>query len=91
MRYEYATLSAADPLETALTPENVEKGLAMPVLADGRLIGLVTAENVGEFFMIRAALANRPPGPPRVPPVIGVPPPLAAPPVLSRYRASHGM
>ena len=29
---------------TALAPENVEKGLAMPVLDGGRLVGLVTAE-----------------------------------------------
>jgi Zn-dependent protease/predicted transcriptional regulator len=58
MRREFALLGAADPLETALAPANVEKGLAMPVLADGRLIGLVTAENVGEFFMIRSALSK---------------------------------
>ena len=76
MRCEFAVLAAADPLETALAPESVEKGLAMPVLADGRLIGLVTAENVGEFFMIRGALKSRsdaghpPTMPDRVPPVI---------------------
>lgn len=76
MRCEFAVLSAAEPLETALTPANVEKGLAMPVLADGRLIGLVTAENVGEFFMIRSALQSRGDGAPpaftpdRVPPAI---------------------
>jgi hypothetical protein len=42
----------------------------MPVMESGRLVGLVTAENVGEFFMIRAALANRPPRatPPPLPP-----------------------
>lgn len=80
MRCEFAVLAAADPLETALAPENVEKGLAMPVLADARLIGLVTAENVGEFFMVRSALQNRddtghpPSAPDRVPPVIAVPP-----------------
>jgi hypothetical protein len=83
--------SLADaPLETALAPENVEKGLAMPVLAYGRLIGLVTAENVGEFFMIRSALqsggdTSHPPSPPdRVPPVI------AAPPVLPGFRPARG-
>jgi len=70
MRREFATLSADAPLETALAPENVEKGLAMPVMESGRIVGLVTAENVGEFFMIRAALANRPPRatPPPLPP-----------------------
>ena len=90
MRCEFAVLAAADPLETALAPGNVEKGLAMPVLADGRLIGLVTAENVGEFFMIRSALQSRgdashPPSPPdRVPPVVAVPP------VLPRFRPARG-
>lgn len=90
MRCEFAVLAAADPLETALAPENVEKGLAMPVLADGRLIGLVTAENVGEFFMVRSALQSRgdadhPPSPPdRVPPVIAVPP------VLPGFRPARG-
>ena len=85
MRYEFATLTASAPLETALVPENVEKGLAMPVLDGGRLIGLVTAENVGEFFMIRSALQARgdraepPSAPPRVPPVLAVPPIIRAP------------
>ena len=84
MRCEFGVLSADAPLESALAPENVEKGLAMPVLESGRLIGLVTAENVGEFFMIRRALANRPPPPPRVPPVIGTPP------VIVELRPSPG-
>ena len=97
MRCEFAVLSAADPLETALAPENVEKGLAMPVLADGRLIGLVTAENVGEFFMIRNALQScsdagqPPPAPGKVPPVIAVPTVIAAPPILPVYRPSRSM
>jgi Zn-dependent protease/CBS domain-containing protein len=85
MRCEFATLTATAPLETALVPENVEKGLAMPVLDGGRLIGLVTAENVGEFFMIRSALQARgdraepPSTPPRVPPMLAVPPIIRAP------------
>jgi predicted transcriptional regulator len=97
MRCEFAVLSAADPLETALAPENVEKGLAMPVLADGRLIGLVTAENVGELFMIRAALQSRsdagqpPPAPVKVPPVIAVPTVIPAPPILPGCRPSRSM
>jgi Zn-dependent protease/predicted transcriptional regulator len=59
MGCEFAELSAGDPLESALSPENVEKGLAMPVLAEGRLIGLVTTENVGELYMIRSALQSQ--------------------------------
>jgi len=74
MRSEFATLEATDPLETALASANVEKGLAMPVLAGGRLSGLVTAENIGEFLMIRSALRaaewrrSSPPVPPMIPP-----------------------
>lgn len=66
MRREFAALSPDAPLETALAPENVEKGLAMPVLEGGVLVGLITAENVGEFFMIRSALRAR--GERRTPP-----------------------
>jgi Zn-dependent protease len=90
MRREFAALSADAPLEAALEPENVEKGLAMPVLEEGRLVGLVTAENVGEFFMIRSALQSRgyaghpPSAPDRVPPVIAVPP------VLPGFRPARG-
>jgi CBS domain-containing protein len=32
---------------------------SIPVLEHGRLVGLVTAENVGEFVMLSAALAGR--------------------------------
>jgi Zn-dependent protease len=62
-------------------PDNVEKGLAMPVIESGHVIGLVTAENVGEFFMIRALLANRPPPaiPPPLPPRMAMTPLMRAP------------
>jgi hypothetical protein len=40
--------------------------------------------NVGEFFMIRRALAPPSPAPPRVPRVIGVPP------VIADWRPSRG-
>ena len=76
MRREFARLSPSDPLEAAMAPANVEQGLTMPVQAGDRLVGLLTAENIGEFFMIRSALVNRPP-PPRVPPVMAVPPVIA--------------
>lgn len=86
MRREFAVLSVDAPLETALDPENVEKGTAMPVLDRGRLAGLVTAENVGEFFMVRSALQTRGVStairPATRPPVIHLP--RVAPPILGR-------
>jgi predicted transcriptional regulator len=94
MRREFVALSADAPLEAALAPENVERGLTMPVLEEGRLVGLVTAENVGEFFMIRSALHARAgsgtiPAPPRpvAPPVIR-PPGKAPPPLLPEFGKS---
>jgi predicted transcriptional regulator len=37
----------------------------LPVVRDGRLVGLVTMDNVGEFVLIHAALAGK--QAPRVP------------------------
>jgi Zn-dependent protease len=34
---------------------------SLPVVQEGRVIGLLTAENVGEFLMIRSALRGEPP------------------------------
>lgn len=59
MRCEFAVLPADAPLDAVLSPENVEKGLTMPVVDGGRLVGLLTAENVGEYFMVRSALRRR--------------------------------
>ena len=85
MRSGFVTLRADQSLDDALTEVCAEGGLTMAVTEDGRFIGLLTPENVGEFFMIRRALANRPPPPlPRVPPVI------SAPPVIADLRPSRG-
>ena len=46
------TNAIADAVRETLKSELGER----PVLAEGRLVGLLTAENVGEFFMIRSAL-----------------------------------
>ena len=87
MRREFEVLSADAPLDTALAPEHVEKGLFMPVLDGGRLLGLITPENVGEFFMIRSALqsrgGNRPLPSSKAPPVIRLPR-LLPPPIPDR-------
>jgi Zn-dependent protease len=73
-------LRPEESLEAALTHMHAEKGLTMPVLQRGQLVGLLTAENLGEYFMIRAALGNARRSPPPIPPVMPgsrlTPPPL---------------
>lgn len=60
--------SMADAFEVVEARETLERALqrlqecqcpVLPVLADGRLVGLLTADNVGEYIMIQGALAPR--------------------------------
>lgn len=57
-----------EPLEKAFQRVKPERGAAIPVLEQGQLVGLLTAENVGEFVMVRSAVSMRPRR--------GLPPPL---------------
>jgi len=97
MRPEFVTLRTDQALDDALAEARAEGGLTMAVAEDGRFVGLLTPENVGEFVMIRRALASRPPPPPRVPPVstvppvIGVPPVIAVQPILPGYQPSRNV
>jgi Zn-dependent protease len=59
METSVEALDANEPLDYAMGRVNPEQGLTRPVLRDGALVGLLTAENIGEFFMIRAALERR--------------------------------
>ena len=43
-------------LEAALVRLQDSRCPVLPVLADGHLVGIVTADNVGEFIMIQGAL-----------------------------------
>jgi Zn-dependent protease/predicted transcriptional regulator len=74
MQTELHPLEPWQDLETALSQVRSEAGLTLPVVEDGRLVGLLTPENVGEFIMIRSALGRRHRPPPVEPPVIGLPP-----------------
>ncbi len=55
----FESADIADTLQSAY--ERLQAGLApaLPVTRNGQLAGMVTAENVGEFLMIRAALGVR--------------------------------
>jgi len=82
MRSEFVTLQADQSLEEALAEGRAEGGLTMAVTENGRVVGLLTPENVGEFLMIRATLAIRrhatpPPRPPLTPAPPVIVPPLA--------------
>ena len=86
---DYDTLSPDEGLEAALARVRPEKSRTLPVIKNALLVGLVTAENVGELYMIRTALASHRPRstPPPLPPVIPVPPVIPLPigrPILSK-------
>jgi Zn-dependent protease len=72
---DFDIVAPGEGLDAALARVRPEKSRTLPVVNDGVLVGLLTAENVGELFMIRAALAQRVPRrtPPPLPPVSAVP------------------
>ncbi len=43
------TMTVRETLEAALRRLEAVEGHVLPVLDDGRLVGLLTAENMGEF------------------------------------------
>jgi len=71
---DFDTADADALLARALAQIHSGRGLSMPVVRDGQLVGVLTAENVGEYYMVRSALAHERRGtstPARnVPPVI---------------------
>jgi Zn-dependent protease/CBS domain-containing protein len=85
MRSEFVTLRPEQSLDDAFAEASVAGSPTMAVMENGRFVGLLTPENVGEFFMIRRALAQRPPTPPRTPPVVALPPIIRS---LGAQRAS---
>jgi CBS domain-containing protein len=59
MRRECAALGEEEPLEGALRRMREGSCSALPVLRAGRLVGLLTLENVGELLMVSTALRER--------------------------------
>ncbi|MBI3880358.1 MAG: site-2 protease family protein [Verrucomicrobia bacterium] len=56
MQRNFSTTQPKESLETAFARAQESPCACLPVLEHGRLVGLLTAENVGEFVMIRRAL-----------------------------------
>lgn len=61
MERQFATASPIEMAETAFARLDEYGCHSVPVVEEGRLVGLLTAENIGEFLMIRSALQGQPP------------------------------
>jgi Zn-dependent protease/CBS domain-containing protein len=85
METDVRMVSAEEELDTALGRAEPGRATLLPVMWNRQLVGLLTAENVGEFYMIRRALSggggSRPPAPPviRMPRVMLPPFPIRQP------------
>ncbi|HYG22948.1 MAG TPA: site-2 protease family protein [Verrucomicrobiae bacterium] len=60
MEQQFQTADADDLVEAVFTRLQGPTLRSMPVLWNGQLAGMITAENVGEYLMIEAALHNDP-------------------------------
>ncbi len=60
MRKEFVVATPEEPIDRVLRRAQATPGMPMtiPVLSGGILVGLVTAENVGEYVMMAAALRD---------------------------------
>ena len=69
MRRDICPVDSSDMLETAFSSMSAGECHTLPVLHGGRLVGLLTMENVGEFIAIQAAMkGGRPIEVPRIAP-----------------------
>ncbi len=58
MRKEFNTVAPGDMLEAVFEKQQISDNRTIPVVQDGRLIGLLTMDNVGEFMRIQSALSS---------------------------------
>lgn len=59
MRRDFQTAGLSEMIEPVFLRLQQRAGRVVPVLADRRLAGLITADNVGEFLSIQAALRRQ--------------------------------
>ncbi len=60
MRRQFQVVDAFEMLEPVFTRLGTDQCRTLPVTYDGRLVGLLTLDNIGEFLMIRSALRSKP-------------------------------
>jgi Zn-dependent protease len=65
VKTEVATVEASAPLAPAMNRLREGAGPCLQVLEQGRPVGLLTLENIGEYLMVRTALAGLPEEPRR--------------------------
>jgi Zn-dependent protease/CBS domain-containing protein len=58
MRRDYRTVEASDPLEEVFLRTSGSREYAIPVTQAGRLVGLLTSDNLAEFFLLHSALEH---------------------------------
>ena len=63
MSRDCETVEESSPLGSAVESMRARQCATMPVVAGGRLVGLLTLENISEMIMVNAALENRGAGP----------------------------
>ncbi|HVJ89233.1 MAG TPA: site-2 protease family protein [Labilithrix sp.] len=56
MERQFPVAHPAEMLEVALARLTESSSKSMPVVADGRLVGMLTADNIAEFLMVRDAI-----------------------------------
>ena len=56
---EVQLADAGEPLEDVLRRMREHRRSALPVVSDGRLVGVVTLENVSELLLVKEALERR--------------------------------
>ncbi len=59
MRTEFPLIDASEPLEVAVERQRGAALGVLPVIQRGKLVGLLTWENLSEFLLIKSALARR--------------------------------
>ncbi len=58
MREDFPVASPVEPLQSVFTRLHETEAATVPIVENGRLVGLITLENMTEYMMIHAALAN---------------------------------